>query len=76
MDIALHDSMINKKIFYDIYLLQSSITTVGAFDLKKEENTNFNYIEPFFVGLLEGDGTITTDLNTPKKNNIRVRIVI
>ena len=75
MDIALHDSMINKKIFYDIYLLQSSITTVGAFDLKKEENTNFNYIEPFFVGLLEGDGTITTDLGTSKKY-IRVRIVI
>ena len=78
MDIALHDSMINKKIFYDIYLLQSSITTVGAFDLKKEENTNFNYIEPFFVGLLEGDGTITTDLGTSplKDKYIRVRIVI
>ena len=75
MDIALHDSMINKKIFYDIYLLQSSITTVGAFDLKKEENTINNYIEPFFVGLLEGDGTIITDLNTSKKH-IRVRIVI
>ena len=28
LDIALHDSIINKKIFYDIYLLQSSITTV------------------------------------------------
>lgn len=75
MDIALHDSMINKKIFYDIYLLQSSITTVGAFYLKKEENTINNYIEPFFVGLLEGDGTITTDLGTSKKY-IRVRIVI
>ena len=79
MDIALHDSMINKKIFYDIYLLHSlkasSITTVGAFGLKKEENTINNYIEPFFVGLLEGDGTISTDLGTSKKN-IRVRIVI
>ena len=75
MDIALHDSMINKKIFYDIYLLQSSITTVGAFDLKKEENTINNYIEPFFVGLLEGYGTITADLGTSKKY-IRVRIVI
>ena len=79
MDIALHDSMINKKIFYDIYLLHSlkasSITTVGAFGLKKEENTISNYIEPFFVGLLEGDGTITTDLGTSKKY-IRVRIVI
>ena len=75
LDIALHDSIINKKIFYDIYLLQSSITTVGAFELRKEENTINNYIEPFFVGLLEGDGTITTDLGTSKKY-IRVRIVI
>ena len=122
MDIALHDSMINKKIFYDIYLLLikdvSSITTlhhsfpawlacthsnlwycslaclvalteeksqapseagsvrgIGALNLKKEEITINNYIEPFFVGLLEGDGTITTDLGTSKKY-IRVRIVI
>ena len=75
MDIALHDSMINKKIFYDIYLLQSSITTVGALNLKKEEITINNYIEPFFVGLLEGDGTITTDLGSSKKY-IRVRIII
>ena len=75
LDIALHDSIINKKIFYDFYLLQSSIATVGAFELKKEENTINNYIEPFFVGLLEGDGTITTDLGTSKKY-LRVRIVI
>ena len=75
MDIALHDSMINKKIFYDIYLLQSSITSVGVFELKKEENTINNYIEPFFVGLLEGEGTISTDLGTSKKY-IRIRIVI
>lgn len=31
-----------------------------------------NYIEQFFVGLLEGDGTITTDKNP----SLRVRIVI
>ena len=78
MDIALHDSMINKKIFYDIYLLILPIKTVSLedrFELKKEEITINNYIEPFFVGLLEGDGTIITDLNTSKKH-IRVRIVI
>ena len=78
MDIALHDSMINKKIFYDIYLLILPIKTVSLedrFELKKEEITINNYIEPFFVGLLEGDGTITTDLGTSKKY-IRVRIVI
>jgi hypothetical protein len=33
-----------------------------------------NYIEQFFVGLLEGDGTITTNINSSK--TIRVRIVI
>lgn len=88
MDIALHDSMTNKIIFYDIYLLilpsslrSASITTVEApssedrFKLKKEEITINNYIEPFFVGLLEGDGTITTDLGSSKKY-IRVRIII
>ncbi|BDI12840.1 hypothetical protein, partial (mitochondrion) [Phanerochaete sordida] len=68
-------SMINKKTIYDFYLLQSSITSLGLFELKKEENQINNYIEPFFVGLLEGEGTITTDLGTSKKY-IRVRIVI
>lgn len=75
MDIALHDSIVNKKIIYDLYLLQNSITSVGAFELKKKVDTINNYIEPFFVGLLEGDGTITTSLDSSKKY-IRVRIVI
>ena len=64
MDIALHDS------FFDIYLLQSSLITVSV---KKEEINN--YIEPFFVGLLEGEGTITTNLRKSKKS-IAVRIII
>ena len=34
------------------------------------------YIEQFFVGLLEGDGTITTNLNSNKSNSIIVRIII
>lgn len=34
-----------------------------------------NYIEQFFVGLLEGDGTITTNINSSSKT-IRVRFVI
>ena len=78
MDIALHDSMINKKIFFEIDLILCSITNLGPFYFFHkiiEENTINNYIEPFFVGLLEGDGTISTDLGTSKKN-IRVRIVI
>jgi hypothetical protein len=54
----------------------------GSFKIRKdlspveleEENKN-NYIEQFFVGLLEGDGTITTNINNSNKS-IRVRIVI
>nr|AVP25173.1 hypothetical protein [Pertusaria plittiana] len=34
------------------------------------------YIEQFFVGLLEGDGTITSNLNSNKSNSIIIRIVI
>ena len=34
------------------------------------------YIEQFFVGLLEGDGSITTNLNSNKSKSIIVRIVI
>ena len=73
LDIALHDNIINKKLIYN--LLQSSLITVGAVNFKEEDNTINNYIEPFFVGLLEGDGTITTDLGSSKKY-IRLRIVI
>ena len=75
MDISLHDTITDKNIFYDTYILQSSITSVVASDLTKEKLAKINYIEPFFVGLLEGDGTITTSLSGAK-NNIRVRIII
>jgi hypothetical protein len=58
------------------------VNTLGSFQFRKdlppvvleEENKN-NYIEQFFVGLLEGDGTITTNINSSNKS-IRVRIVI
>lgn len=40
----------------------------------KVEEIKNNYIEQFFVGLLEGDGTITTNLTGYK--SIRVRFVI
>jgi hypothetical protein len=84
LDVAFHDRIINKEIFNDISLL--SFNTVGYFQFRKdssippltkergEENKN-NYIEQFFVGLLEGDGTITTNINSSNKS-IRVRIVI
>lgn len=37
---------------------------------------DITYIEQFFVGLLEGDGTITSNLNSNKSNSIIIRIVI
>lgn len=40
-----------------------------------KSTTDKNYIEQFFVGLLEGDGCITTNLSTTKKS-ITVRFVI
>jgi hypothetical protein len=61
LDIAFHDK-INDK-------------TLEKEDKKEnKENWDRTYIEQFFVGLLEGDGTITTDL--PQYNTVRVRIVI
>ena len=63
MDISLHDTISDKNIFYDTYILQSSITSVVASGLTKKKLAKINYIEPFFVGLLEGDGTITTRLS-------------
>lgn len=45
----------------------------------KKDNLIFNnktYIEQFFVGLLEGDGTITSNLNSNKSNSIIIRIII
>ena len=69
LDIAFHDKIrknkteINNKICY----------------LKEKDNftpEDKTYIEQFFVGLLEGDGTITTNLNSNKSNSIVIRIVI
>ena len=47
---------------------------INKFLSEKSETELTSYIEQFFVGLLEGDGTITVDyINNRKK---RVRIVI
>jgi len=78
LDIALHDRKLNnnshknfttltcgKALTYGRALAQVTPVTRASADP--------NYIEPFFVGLLEGDGTITSDLNPV---TVRVRIVI
>jgi hypothetical protein len=50
-------------------------------EIKLNEKDNLTiedktYIEQFFVGLLEGDGIITTNLNSNKSNSIIIRIII
>ena len=70
LDIAFHDKIINNKIEKNI---------ITKHDLNEKDNLTFEdktYIEQFFVGLLEGDGTITSNLNSKKSNSIIIRIVI
>ena len=43
---------------------------------RPQAEKNSDYIEQFFVGLLEGDGTISSNLNSNKSNSIIIRIVI
>jgi len=69
IDIAFHD-----KLIYN-----NTETEIKTKDLIEKDNLSFNdktYIEQFFVGLLEGDGTITSNLNSNKSNSIIIRIVI
>ena len=63
LDIAFHDRSIKNKT-------EKNGVTGNKLPV---ENT---YIEQFFVGLLEGDGTITCNLNSNKSNSILIRIVI
>jgi cytochrome c oxidase subunit 1 len=62
LDIAFHDKSNNES--------------VGKENEIKNRKLDIDYIEKFFVGLLEGDGTITTNLNSNKSNSIIIRIVI
>ena len=53
----------------------SSIVTLDVF-LKKNEVDITNYVEQFFVGLLEGDGTITVDYISDRNKRIRIFIAL
>lgn len=64
---AINDDLIDKKL--------SSIVTLNMF-LKKNEAEIINYVEQFFVGLLEGDGTITVDYISDRKKRIRIFIAL
>ena len=66
LDTAFHDKLINKK---------KEINETDVISLRSMADNN-NYIEQYFVGLLEGDGTITTNLNSNRSNSIIIRIVI
>ena len=70
LDIAFHDKLINNKTEKEL-IPEKDISKVN--NLTIEDNT---YVEQFFVGLLEGDGTITSNLNSNKSNSIIIRIVI
>jgi cytochrome c oxidase subunit 1 len=63
LDIAFHDKSIN-----------NTTEKEGVINYKLPRD--ITYIEQFFVGLLEGDGTITCNLNSNKSNSIIIRIVI
>lgn len=71
LDTAFHDKLINNKT-------ENDKTKDDVSGWKKGNVTveDKSYIEAFFVGLLEGDGTITSNLNSNKSNSIIVRIVI
>ena len=70
LDIALHDKKINNNSIKKYDLSQGSCKLVNLSSI-----INIDYIEQFWVGLLEGDGTITIDENKPSINS-RCRIVI
>ena len=67
LDIAFHDKIINNK---------TNKEYMGEFIKTNNSTIEETYIEQFFVGLLEGDGTITSNLNSNKSNSIIIRIVI
>ena len=67
LDIAFHDKSISNKPEKD---------EITKYNLNNLTNKDKTYIQQFFVGLLEGDGTITSNLNSNKSNSIITRIVI
>lgn len=62
---------VTMKKYYTTFLNTASIDNKNL-SIKSIENNN--YIEQFFVGLLEGDGSINTNISS--KSSIRVRFVI
>ena len=63
------DQEANKK-----KIIKRNIHSVPSTEKDKLNSEDKTYIEQFFVGLLEGDGTISCNLN--RKSSITVRVVI
>ena len=77
LDTAFHDKLIKDKTKRKSIIKHVDISKKDEinekYDLSMQDKT---YIEQFFVGLLEGDGTITSNLNSNKSNSIIIRIII
>lgn len=73
LDIAFHDKLINSKTVKELNKNFNNSVLFKTDHLTIQDKT---YIEQFFVGLLEGDGTISSNLNSNKSNSIIIRIVI
>jgi hypothetical protein len=65
---SIKDNFINEKL--------SSIVNLDMFLKQKNEAEIINYMEQFFVGLLEGDGTITVDYISDRSKRIRIFIAL
>ncbi len=78
LDIAFHDKRTNSNIIKESKQSKDLNLSLCEARNKSEHLTmqDKTYIEQFFVGLLEGDGTITSNLNSNKSNSIIIRIVI
>lgn len=79
LDIAFHDTnnIFLSLLCFTTYMKENS-SAVKKKNIINEKLTiqDKTYLEQFFVGLLEGDGTISTNLNSNKFNSIFIRIVI
>lgn len=67
---------VNYSIFSSICALNNPATVVAFSSINLKESVSkidSEYIQQFWVGLLDGDGTITVDKNG---NSLRVRIII
>jgi hypothetical protein len=70
------ESLINTaSIYAQINIPILNVVQLGTF-LEKNEFELTNYIEPFFVGLLEGDGTITVDYVSDRNKRVRIFIAL